>query len=207
MVYTADPDSFDLLTTGQSTTDSFSYVMKDSAGATSTATVQVTINGIADGVTRTGGTGADRLTGTALDERLDGAAGNDTLDAGGGADTLVGGAGNDTLDGGAGRDSLTAGDGNDTLAGGLGDDVLIGARGADVFWFGANFGRDIVSDFRPGEDKIQLVGVSGLSNYDDVMARALQSGTNVLITDAAGDILQLNNITLAGLRSADFLFA
>jgi Ca2+-binding RTX toxin-like protein len=206
VVYTADPDSFDLLTTGQSTSDSFSYVMRDTAGATSTATVQVTISGVADGATRTGGSGADSLTGTVLDERLDGAAGNDSLIGLGGTDTMVGGAGNDTLDGGSGIDSLSGGDGNDLLVGGLGNDVLTGGRGLDVFVFGPGFGRDVITDFRSADDDIRLVG-AGFVDFNDVLARATQVGANVVITGAAGDSLQLNNIQVGSLQSSDFLFA
>lgn len=206
VVYTADPDAFDLLSTGQSTSDSFSYVMKDAAGATSTATVQVTINGVADGATRTGGTGADTLTGTALDEKLDGAAGNDTLSGLGGTDTLVGGAGNDTLDGGAGIDSLSGGDGNDLLTGGFGDDVLTGGRGSDVFIFGTGFGHDVLSDFKPVEDDIRLVG-TGLTSFSDVLAHSVQVGANIVITTGSGDSLQLNNLQISALQSTDFLFA
>ena len=206
VVYTADPDTFDLLALGQSTADSFSYVMRDAAGATSTATVQVTVNWVADGTTRTGGTGADTLTGTALDERLDGAAGNDTLSGFGGTDTLVGSTGNDTLDGGAGIDSLSGGDGNDLLTGGLGNDVLTGGRGLDVFVFGSGFGRDVLTDFRSADDDIRLVG-AGFVDFNDVLSRATQVGANVLITNAAGDSLQLNNLQVGSLQSSDFLFA
>ncbi len=206
IVYTANPDSFDLLTTGKSATDSFSYTMKDAAGATSTATVQVTVTGVADGATRTGGAGADTLSGTALDEKLDGAAGNDTLSGLDGTDTLVGGAGNDTLDGGAGIDSLSGGDGIDRLTGGAGDDVLTGGRGADVFVFGAGFGHDVLTDFKPVEDDIRLVG-AGFADFNDVLAHAVQVGANIVITNAAGDSLQLNNLQLGALQSADFLFA
>lgn len=206
VVYAADPDSFDLLGTGQAATDSFTYVMRDTAGLTSTATVNVTVNGVADGATQTGGTGNDTLTGTALDEKLDGAAGNDTLTGLGGADTLVGGAGNDSMDGGAGIDSLSGGDGNDSLAGGAGDDVLTAGRGSDVFVFGAGFGHDTLVDFKPVEDDIRLVG-AGFTNFADVLAHALQVGANVVITGSAGDTLQLNNVLIANLQSADFLFA
>jgi len=206
VVYTADPAGFDLLTSGQTTTDSFSYVMKDGGGKTSTATVQVTISGVANGPTQTGGAGNDTLTGTSADEKLDGGAGNDLLTGGAGTDTLVGGAGNDILDGGRGHDSLSAGDGADTLTGGLGDDALSGGRGADLFIFGSNFGHDIVIDFKPGEDDIRFES-AGFTSFADMMSHASQVGANVVITNAAGDTLQLNSLQLSSLQSADFLFA
>lgn len=206
VVYTADPDAFDLLGPGQSTTDSFTYVMRDTAGLTSTATVQVTVNGVANGATQTGGTGGDTLNGTALEEVLDGLAGNDVLKGEGGADTLKGGAGNDDLSGGAGIDSLNGADGNDTINGGAGDDMLAAGRGNDVFVFnGLGFGDDVLIDFKPGEDDIRLVG-AGFTNFADVIAHATQSGANVIISNASGDSLQLNNVQLASLTSGDFLF-
>jgi Ca2+-binding RTX toxin-like protein len=205
VVYTADPDAFDLLHTGQSATDSFTYVMRDAAGLTSSSTVTVTINGVAEGATKTGGTGNDSLAGTALDEKLDGAAGHDTLGGGEGADILVGGAGNDLLLGGAGIDSLSAGDGNDTLEGGPGDDILAGGRGLDLFSFGPAFGHDTLIDFRPGEDHVAFQG-AGLTSFADLTAHAAQVGANVLITLGSGDSLQLNGVTLASLAPADFLF-
>lgn len=206
VVYTADPDAFDLLGAGDSTTDTFSYVMKDAAGVTSTASVTVTIGGVANAPTQTGGTGGDTLNGTAGDEVLDGLAGNDVLIGAGGADTLKGGAGNDSLNGGAGIDSLNGADGNDTIVGGAGNDILAAGRGADVFVFNAGFGKDTLIDFKPGEDDIRLVG-AGFNNFAEVMANATQVGANILITNAAGDSLQLNNLQLASLQSGDFLFA
>ena len=206
-VYVADADNFGVLTLGQHATDSFTYVMRDAAGETSTATVSVTVNGVADGPSQTYGSGADSVVGTTLDEKIDGGAGNDTIDGGAGADSLTGGLGNDSLVGGAGLDSISAGDGNDTLVGGAGPDVLGGGRGLDTFVFGPNFGHDTVIDFAAGQDHAQFLGVAGLANYADVQAHAIQSGANVIITDTAGDTVQLNNIQLTSLHAADFLFA
>jgi Ca2+-binding RTX toxin-like protein len=70
------------------------------------------------------------------------------------ANRFVGGAQNDTLNGGAGDDVLT---------GGLGRDMLTGGAGRDVFDFDAILEsgkkaatRDLVLDFKHGEDKIDL---------------------------------------------------
>jgi Ca2+-binding RTX toxin-like protein len=67
-----------------------------------------------------------------------------------GANKLFGWAGNDLLDGGAG---------NDVLNGGAGDDTLTGGAGADTFIFAAGYGKDTVTDFQHGVDKLVLVGV------------------------------------------------
>lgn len=205
VVYVADVDSFDLLRSGQSVNDSFTYTMRDAAGATSTASVQVTINGVADGPVQTGGAGHDTLTGSTLDEKIDGGAGNDVLDGGEGADILLGGFGDDNLAGGAGIDSLSGADGRDTMAGGAGDDVLAGGRGSDLFDFGPGFGHDTIIDFRPGDDDIRFVGGPAFS-FVDLIGHASQVGANIVIALQSGDSLQLNNLQLASLQPADFVF-
>ncbi len=80
-----------------------------------------------------------------LDDELIGSDTADELDGGAGADELSGGGGDDVLDGGSG---------DDVLDGGQGDDVLEGGRGADTFLLGS--GNDVVLDFRPGVDRLQL---------------------------------------------------
>lgn len=67
------------------------------------------------------GTGADTITGNALDNYLSGGAAADTLSGGNGDDLLEGGAGDDTLSGGAGDDVLDGEAGTDTLDAGAGD--------------------------------------------------------------------------------------
>ncbi|MBP2239435.1 VCBS repeat-containing protein, partial [Sinorhizobium kostiense] len=57
-----------------------------------------------------GTSGADNLTGGALDDTIIGRGGNDVINGGGGNDTLSGGAGNDTIDGGGGLDLLDLSD-------------------------------------------------------------------------------------------------
>jgi predicted extracellular nuclease len=209
VVYVADADSFDQLTTAQHVVDTFTYVQKDAQGLTSTATVAVTVSGSPAGPTQTGDAGDNSLTGTNQNEKLDGGAGNDTIDGGSGADTVAGGLGNDLMIGGAGSDSLSASDGADTLAGGGGNDVLSGNRGNDLFAFGTGFGHDTILDYQAGADHIAFQGVSGFASFSDVAAHMVQSGINVIITDAAGDTLQINSTTIATLtsHSGDFLFA
>jgi Ca2+-binding RTX toxin-like protein len=62
-----------------------------------------------------GGTGNDRLTGSAMGDSLFGQAGNDFLDGRGGDDFLVGGAGNDVILAGRGSNTIHADSGNDTI--------------------------------------------------------------------------------------------
>ena len=150
--YVADADAFDLLATGATATDSFTYVVRDLAGATSSATVTVTVTGVADGVSVLRGNGADSVAGTGGDDTLSGGNGDDTLDGGADADLLAGGNGADLLLGGAGRDSLSGDKGADTLNGGAGDDTMAGGAGADRFVVGE--GLDWITDFVVGTDRL-----------------------------------------------------
>ncbi len=103
-----------------------------------------------------GGRGADLLRGGAGDDRLAGGGGTDKLLGGPGHDSLAGSAGTDILSGGPGRDRLSGGPGADELDGGAGRDVLCGGGGADVFRFAPESGRDVIEDFEPGANRLDL---------------------------------------------------
>ena len=168
-----------------------------------------------------GGTWNDVLDGNRGDDHLDGNRGNDILIGGDGADTLIGGAGDDTLEGdngadrligGAGSDLLLGGDDKDILSGGLGDDRLIGEAGADrlsggagsdTFVFDAlpatSAGRDIVSDFEHGIDKIEISmsgfgGSAGFSGSGSLLTlgSAAHSTSEHLLYDAATGLLRFD---------------
>lgn len=164
----------------------------------------------------TGGAQGDRLIGNAFNNVLTGNGGNDRLFGNEGNDTLLGGTGNDTLDGGRDNDSLDGGDGHDTLIGGAGNDILMGGAGndrlsgglgndtltgglhADVFAFGAaDGGRDVITDFQDGVDRIDLSGFTGaqditLANFASMVSiQALGgqflvsfNGMSVLVNDS-----------------------
>lgn len=100
---------------------------------------------------------ADTLVGNSGDNSLAGRGGNDLLRGKDGDDLLQGGAGDDTLNGGAG---------NDTLCGGTGSDLLRGRAGADQFVFNdlddsrpGEGQRDVIADFEPGTDLIDLAAI------------------------------------------------
>jgi Ca2+-binding RTX toxin-like protein len=121
-----------------------------------------------------GGTGTDQLVGGLGNDSLYGGTEGDFLVGNDGNDLLYGGTGNDVLDGGNGNDSfygedgddvlfdlggnnnLSGGNGNDTLNGGAGNDTLSGGAGSDRFGFNFTLGRDIITDFVVGTDKIAL---------------------------------------------------
>jgi hypothetical protein len=94
----------------------------------------------------------DVLRGTGQNDTLLGLAGNDVIS---------GRAGDDQLQGNQGRDWLIGRDGADWLSGGNGSDLLVGGAGSDVFVVQRLWGVDVVRDFAPNQDKLQLpVGVS-----------------------------------------------
>ncbi|WP_129792675.1 Ig-like domain-containing protein [Sphingosinicella sp. CPCC 101087] len=221
--YVADADAFDALAPGETRIDSFSYTITDPDGLTSTATVQVTVTGINDGLALSGGNGDDVLEGTAGEDRLSGGNGedwllgldgHDWLDGGNHDDVLIGGAGNDVLNGGnhddilhagAGADVLNGGNHADRLNGGAGDDVLTGGNHNDVFIFSETGGNDLITDFRRGQDKIDLssldaveggerdafawVGASAFSGTAGELRSYSQNGANWLAGDVDGDAI------------------
>ncbi|UVM71077.1 retention module-containing protein [Pseudomonas alvandae] len=72
-------------------------------------------------------------------------------------DTLTGNSAGNRIDGGLGHDVLNGGGGDDTLIGGLGNNILTGGNGADTFqWQAGNSGHDVITDFTPGLDKLDL---------------------------------------------------
>ncbi|MGF6207093.1 retention module-containing protein [Pseudomonas frederiksbergensis] len=109
------------------------------------ATAGVTVNLGLLTAQNTLGAGTDTLTGI---ENLTGSNFNDTLTGDNNSNVINGGLGNDVLNGGGG---------DDFLIGGLGNNTLTGGAGADTFqWLAGNSGHDVVTDFTPGTDKLDL---------------------------------------------------
>ena len=84
----------------------------------------------------TGGTGNDRIAGSAASDLINGEAGSDILFGGAGVDGILGGAGNDRIFGGPGADNMIGGDGFDRFFGNRGDnaiDTLDGGAGTDQY--------------------------------------------------------------------------
>jgi hypothetical protein len=72
------------------------------------------------------------------------------------ATTIKGSQFSDVLIGGTGKDTLSGGDGDDLVIGGKGSDVLSGGPGSDTFRFGGDSSTDLLTDFEPGVDRIEL---------------------------------------------------
>ncbi len=104
--------------------------------------------------------GNDKIVGSNQGDKLAGFNGNDKINGGGGNDKIAGGKGNDKLYGEGGADVIAGNAGKDFLDGGTGSNVLSGGKGADTFQFSSQLAvgnTSSITDFKPGEDKIQLV--------------------------------------------------
>jgi VCBS repeat-containing protein len=158
--------------------DTFIYTVDDGHGGASTATLTVSVVGA--GQTYVKGTDA-----------------NDSLKADSSATVLDGGNGNDTLVGGNSADALIGGRGNDTLTGG---------KDTDTFVFNSNFGKDVITDFKPNADHIQ-VDDALFANFAAVQSHAANDGHgNTVITYDANDTITLTGIALSQLHASDFFF-
>ena len=105
--------------------------------------------------------------------------------------------GNDTLNGGTGNDVLFGGAGNDTLTGGEGNDKF-------VFLANSNSGKDVITDFQAGSDKVvfaDVVSADKLSNavWDDASHTLSFSGVG------KDGHTYSNSVTFNGLSSGETL--
>lgn len=153
-----------------------------------------------------GGSGADTLKGNGGGDRLVGGADDDRLLGGNGADTLSGGRGDDQLLGGDGPDQLNGGAGADRLMGDQGRDVLTGGRGRDRFVLQSGLGADLIQDFQPGQDRLELP--RGI-DVGDLILRPRGNNTRILapmLDGSAEDSSRLNRLaTLQDIQPAQLI--
>ncbi|MCA6109147.1 CHRD domain-containing protein [Bradyrhizobium cenepequi] len=148
-----------------------------------------------------------------------GGRGNDTILGGNvAADEIHGGAGDDLirafatspeeatasdkLFGDGGNDVVIGGNAADTIEGGRGNDFLTGNDGADTFVFRDNqTGDDIITDFDPSEDVVQLEGFD--ASFDPLAALTAQPlGTELDL--GGGNSVLFQGRTLAEFSADDF---
>jgi Tol biopolymer transport system component/Ca2+-binding RTX toxin-like protein len=129
-----------------------------------------------------------------------GTSGNDILSGDGAANNIGGGDGNDLLFGNAG---------SDTLNGGSGNDLLTGGSASDQFVFAAGFGKDIITDFESGHDKIDLFAVVSTNDVDgwihDHVTASPTNAADTLITIDASNTITLHNVLAASLHAGDLI--
>jgi Ca2+-binding RTX toxin-like protein len=131
------------------------------------------------------------------------------------------------FDAGEGFDTITGGNGNDIIAGGLNSDNITGGAGSDIFVYSEGDGSDLIKDFTPGQDKIDLRGFPAIKNlaavlkiaYDESDSPGKPAGAALFtwldIQQLMGplpDGAEYNGIGLFGIRpqhlsERDFIFA
>ncbi len=153
-----------------------------------------------------------RGTGNALANDMRGAEGKDVLIGLGGNDTLNGGFENDRLIGGAGTDTLTGGRGKGM------SDTFIFRSAAEA---GVGKARDVITDFRHGDDRIDLARIDadtttpgnqaftfiGAARFSEE-AGQLRSAGSVVSGDIDGDGVadfQIGNTRADILTETDFI--
>lgn len=101
------------------------------------------------------------------------------LIGGAGDDRLTGSAGSNVLAGGQGDDLLQAGAQGDILLDGAGRDELVGGAGADSFVLASDGARDVIRDFTPGQDQIDLSGWRFLRSMDQFSFTPTATGADI----------------------------
>ena len=115
-------------------------------------------------------------------------------------ENLIGSAHRDWLGGDALANVIWGQGGDDGLVGRAGNDHLFGGTGADRFVFRTGYDTDRIRDFQDNVDTILLGDFAGVTSASTALTHARQSGAHVVFDFGAGDVLVVENITLAALR-------
>jgi len=113
----------------------------------------------------------------------------------------------DILVGGAGANTLSGGSGNDVLIDGGASDMLTGGPGADLFVFVADGQPDIVTDFEPGIDRLDLSAFPMLYHPSQLTALPQDWGVRLVWRDEIIDLYRAGGgtIDISGWTAADIL--
>ena len=132
------------------------------------------------------------------------------LDGGRDADVFVlnmfGASSTTSINAGQGNDSIQIKGGNSSPTGANVIDIKLGAGRDTVTLSGGHFLVDI-ADFRPGEDRLGLVGAmpQGVNSFSEIVARAHDLGNDVII-DLADGTIQLADLNVSDLTAGMFIF-
>ena len=110
-----------------------------------------------------------------------------------------------TVHGGAGNDRITGGKEKNVLDGGADDDILTGGKGNDTFVFANGYGKDRITDFGSGKDRIDVSGWAAIDSFSGVKSHARNHGDDVWIK-ADSDVLIIEHTHKADLHAGDFIF-
>jgi Ca2+-binding RTX toxin-like protein len=155
-----------------------------------------------NGLYDSGTSGADAMSGTALEDRLYGLTGNDMLKGQAGADRLFGGAGDDNIYGQAGNDTIFGGAGTDAIRGGDGDDVINGDADNDR-WLAGEAGNDTVNG---GDGGDRIDGGDGNDRLNGEAGRDYVTGGSGADVIYGGNETGAGDIWLAGDAGIDAIY-
>ena len=189
-----------------------------------------TIFGLGGNDTLSGGNGNDTIEGGVGADLIDGGAGTDTASySGAGAglrvyldpaqaglnrgeatgdtfvsiENVVGSANADFIGGDAGANALSGGAGADRLFGRGGNDTLTGGADTDRFVFEDGWGQDVVTDFDPNGEKIDLMAVTGIASIADI---AISDTADGALVEFGGNSILLLDVKASQLSGEDFFF-
>ncbi|MEQ9121965.1 MAG: calcium-binding protein, partial [Alphaproteobacteria bacterium] len=131
--------------------------------------------------------------------------GAQTVTAEAGADLdLYAGDGADLIQGGSGADAVRGEAGDDVIDGGAGDDALWGGLGRDRFVYRAGEGSDIVADFDPSQDVLEIHDIASARTALELSIRTNGANAIVDVTGADGmaTTISVVDVTASALRAA-----
>ena len=150
------------------------------------------------GLTLTGNSGRDRITGANRINSPDVLSGEDNNDK------IVALVGNDTIFGGGGNDRIFGNSGNDVITGGTGNDRLTGQFGSDRFVHAPGDNNDRITDFDVMEDLLDLTA-HGFVDEAAVLALTTDTPGGALINFAGPHSVLLEGVAKAAIGAEDIL--
>ena len=99
---------------------------------------------------------------------------------------------------------ISGGDGGQMIDGAAGNDILTGGAGTDLFLLQHGTGRDVITDFQPGIDKLVIGGAfTQFGSFAQVKAAMRQVGADTVLDLSADDAVVLSNTALSSLTAND----
>lgn len=153
--------------------------------------LNLTTNGLTQGVVITGGSGTNTITATGFADTITGGARADTITAGAGADTITGGAGADTF-------VFAASSSGGTPSATVFDTITDFAKASDIIDFGAqalSLSTDASSTASVGVAAINAEGIATFNAADDTLAEMIVAVNAGLAagTEATGQVAIFTN--------------
>ncbi len=115
--------------------------------------------------------------------------------------TLTGTAADEMIVGGKGDDVLNGGAGDDILSDGAGQDDMHGGTGHDLFVLSEDGARDIIRDFDPTQDRLDLTGISFLHDASQLTITPTEDGCVITFRS---EKIEIHSADGQPLSAADF---